>query len=73
MSMQTPARRRGRRWIEDWRPEDADFWETTGSSVARRNLVWSIFAEHVGSSVRLLTPPSHSSREVRVPQFDVSV
>ena len=53
MSTQTPTRR-SRRWIEEWRPEDAGFWETTGRSVARRNLVWSIFAEHVGFSVWLI-------------------
>ena len=53
MSTQTPTRRSGR-WIEDWRPEDAEFWETTGRSIARRNLVWSIFAEHVGFSVWLI-------------------
>ena len=51
--MSTPPTdtRRTRRWIEDWRPEDADFWEGGGRAVARRNLVWSIFAEHVGFSV----------------------
>ncbi|MCR1785085.1 MFS transporter [Nocardioides carbamazepini] len=48
-----PSRRRGR-WIEDWRPEDPDFWETTGAPIARRNLVWSIFAEHLGFSVWLI-------------------
>jgi len=53
MSMQTPTRR-SRRWIEDWRPEDPDFWESTGRRVARRNLVWSIFAEHLGFSVWLI-------------------
>ena len=52
--MSIPAPRRTRRWIEDWRPEDPDFWETTGRAVARRNLVWSIFAEHVGFSVWLI-------------------
>jgi MFS transporter, NNP family, nitrate/nitrite transporter len=41
--------RRG--WIDDWRPEDPDFWERTGRSVARRNLVWSILSEHIGFSV----------------------
>ena len=25
-------------WIEDWRPEDQRFWESTGKQVARRNL-----------------------------------
>src|SRR6266851_9542453 len=39
------------RWIEQWRPEDASFWDRGGSQVARRNLVFSIFAEHVGFSV----------------------
>ena len=46
--------RRTRRWIDDWRPEDPEFWETTGRGVARRNLLWSIFAEHLGFSVWLI-------------------
>lgn len=51
----TPApHRRTGRWIDDWRPEDPDFWESTGRTVARRNLVWSIFAEHLGFSVWLI-------------------
>jgi NNP family nitrate/nitrite transporter-like MFS transporter len=45
-----PAERTGR-WIEEWHPEDAGFWERAGSRVARRNLVFSIFAEHIGFSV----------------------
>jgi NNP family nitrate/nitrite transporter-like MFS transporter len=48
-----PSRRTGR-WIDDWRPEDPEFWETTGKSIARRNLIWSIFAEHLGFSVWLI-------------------
>src|SRR3954454_4697704 len=47
-----PSPRNG--WIEHWTPEDPDFWESTGRSVARRNLVFSIFAEHLGFSVWLL-------------------
>jgi NNP family nitrate/nitrite transporter-like MFS transporter len=43
--------RRTRRWIDDWRPEDSSFWEKTGRRTARRNLIWSIFAEHLGFSV----------------------
>jgi NNP family nitrate/nitrite transporter-like MFS transporter len=43
--------RRSGRWLDDWRPEDVTFWERTGSRVARRNLVASIFSEHVGFSV----------------------
>jgi len=39
------------RWISDWRPEDRVFWEEGGARVARRNLVFSIFSEHVGFSV----------------------
>jgi MFS transporter, NNP family, nitrate/nitrite transporter len=41
----------GGKWIEDWRPEDATFWETSGKKVARRNLIFSIVSEHVGFSV----------------------
>lgn len=48
-----PARRTGR-WIDRWDPEDPDFWEAEGRRVARRNLAWSIFAEHLGFSVWLL-------------------
>lgn len=43
-----------RHWIDDWRPEDATFWEETGARTARRNLIWSIFAEHLGFSVWLI-------------------
>jgi NNP family nitrate/nitrite transporter-like MFS transporter len=39
------------RWIEDWRPEDLAFWKRTGSHVARRNLIFSIFSEHIGFSI----------------------
>ncbi|MER6829601.1 MFS transporter [Streptosporangium sp. NPDC000563] len=35
-------------WISDWRPDDPDFWQGQGRKVARRNLVFSIFAEHLG-------------------------
>ncbi|MGZ6797939.1 MAG: MFS transporter, partial [Nocardioidaceae bacterium] len=46
--------RTGKRWIDDWEPEDPAFWAARGARVARRNLVWSILAEHVGFSVWLL-------------------
>ena len=46
-----PAVRKPGRWIADWRPEDAGFWERGGARVARRNLAFSIFSEHVGFSV----------------------
>ena len=45
---------RGKHWIDDWRPEDPGFWDTVGKPIARRNLIFSIFAEHIGFSVWLL-------------------
>lgn len=47
------ASRRGR-WIEQWEPEDEQFWETTGRRIARKNLIFSIFAENIGFSVWVL-------------------
>ena len=44
------ARRFGR-WIDDWRPEDPAFWSAGGSAVARRNLIISVFTEHIGFSI----------------------
>ena len=41
-------------WISDWNPEDEKFWETKGKSIARRNLIWSIVAEHLGFSIWLV-------------------
>ena len=38
-------------WIDDWRPEDPAFWASTGAPIARRNLIFSIFSEHIGFSV----------------------
>jgi len=37
--------------IDDWRPEDPGFWENGGRRIARRNLAFSIFSEHIGFSV----------------------
>ncbi len=51
--MLTPSLGRGR-WIDQWNPEDDHFWHTTGKSIARRNLIYSIFAEHLGFSIWLL-------------------
>jgi NNP family nitrate/nitrite transporter-like MFS transporter len=42
------------RWIDDWNPEDAGFWETRGKRIARRNLIWSIVAENLGFSIWLI-------------------
>ena len=41
-------------WISDWNPEDQKFWESKGRFIARRNLIWSIVAEHIGFSVWLI-------------------
>ncbi|WP_100448342.1 MFS transporter [Glycomyces xiaoerkulensis] len=38
-------------WITDWRPDDEEFWRSTGRKVARRNLVFSVITEHLGFSV----------------------
>jgi nitrate/nitrite transporter NarK len=46
--------RRTGRWIDEWNVEDPEFWESSGKKVAKRNLIWSIFAEHLGFSVWLL-------------------
>ncbi len=48
MSKENPA------WISDWNPEDETFWKSKGKFIARRNLIWSIFAEHLGFSIWLL-------------------
>ncbi|MBV8791919.1 MAG: MFS transporter [Pseudolabrys sp.] len=41
-------------WISHWEPEDEKFWNAEGKFVARRNLIWSIVAEHIGFSVWLI-------------------
>src|SRR6202167_480795 len=41
-------------WISEWNPEDATFWNSKGNVIARRNLIWSIVAEHIGFSVWLI-------------------
>ena len=48
--MQTSTTRSGYD-IDDWDAEDVDAWNDGGEKIARRNLIWSIFAEHVGFSV----------------------
>ena len=34
-----------------WDAEDVEAWEAGGDKIAKRNLIWSIFAEHVGFSI----------------------
>ena len=54
--VQTPVtvERAPGRWITHWDPEDEAFWERGGRTIARRNLVFSILAEHLGFSVWVL-------------------
>jgi NNP family nitrate/nitrite transporter-like MFS transporter len=62
--------RRTRRWIDEWRPEEPAFWSRTGSAIARRNLLWSIFAEHLGFSIWMIW--SVSSAFLATVGFDFS-
>jgi MFS transporter, NNP family, nitrate/nitrite transporter len=39
------------RWIDEWHPEDLDFWQRTGAKIANRNLWFSILSEHIGFSI----------------------
>jgi NNP family nitrate/nitrite transporter-like MFS transporter len=41
-------------WIDEWDPEDERFWESTGRAIAKKNLIFSIFAEHLGFSIWVL-------------------
>ena len=41
-------------WIDHWEPDNEAFWEGGGSKIARKNLVLSMFAEHIGFSVWVL-------------------
>src|SRR5436853_3187549 len=46
--------KRNSAWVSEWNPEDERFWESKGKFIARRNLIWSIFAEHLGFSIWLV-------------------
>ena len=39
------------RWIEEWDPENEEFWKARGERTARRNLGFSVLSEHIGFSV----------------------
>jgi NNP family nitrate/nitrite transporter-like MFS transporter len=41
-------------WIDSWEPDNEQFWEHRGKAVARKNLIFSIFAEHLGFSIWVL-------------------
>ncbi len=49
----TRAGLRGR-WIDEWDPENEPFWEQTGKRIARKNLIFSILAEHLGFCIWVL-------------------
>ncbi|MGO4461656.1 nitrate/nitrite transporter [Streptomyces sp. M-16] len=50
MTRTTAPRERGR-WIQRWDPEDETFWRESGERIARRNLLYSVFSEHIGFSI----------------------
>lgn len=39
------------RVITGWNPEDVAAWESGNKDIARRNLIWSTVAEHIGFSI----------------------
>jgi MFS transporter, NNP family, nitrate/nitrite transporter len=41
-------------WLSEWNPEDENFWNSKGKAIAKRNLIWSIVAEHLGFSIWLI-------------------
>src|SRR3984893_2707311 len=49
-----PMSKRDTTWISEWNPEDEKFWESKGKVIAKRNLIWSILAEHLGFSVWMI-------------------
>jgi NNP family nitrate/nitrite transporter-like MFS transporter len=42
------------RSIDRWEPDEPGFWEAEGKRIARKNLIFSIFAEHIGFSIWVL-------------------
>ncbi|WP_280305461.1 nitrate/nitrite transporter [Nocardia neocaledoniensis] len=39
------------RWLTHWEPDNLKFWESGGKQTARKNLIFSVFAENLGFSV----------------------
>lgn len=35
-------------WIDRWEPDDEAFWHAEGKHIARRNLILSMFTDHIG-------------------------
>jgi hypothetical protein len=50
-TLSRPATLAKGRWIDDWTPEDRNFWDSGGSTIARRKPIFSIFPEHIGFAV----------------------
>ncbi|MCV7423640.1 NarK/NasA family nitrate transporter [Mycobacterium yunnanensis] len=50
-SESTTEQPRRSRDIEHWDAEDVAAWDAGGKDIAKRNLIWSIVAEHVGFSI----------------------
>lgn len=46
-------RRRGR-WIDRWEPDNEQFWASGADRTARKNLIFSVFAENLGFSIWVL-------------------
>lgn len=51
---QQPQQRKRGRWIDEWDPENAEFWARTGRRTAWRNLAVGVVAEHLAFNVWLL-------------------
>lgn len=39
------------RWLDHWEPDNEEFWENGGKQTARKNLIFSVFAENLGFSI----------------------
>ncbi|MGH9123625.1 MAG: MFS transporter, partial [Acidimicrobiales bacterium] len=39
---------RGGHWIDQWEPDDPEFWARAGRKTARKNLAFSVLTDHIG-------------------------
>ncbi|MFT4035284.1 MAG: nitrate/nitrite transporter [Patulibacter sp.] len=42
------------RWLDRYHPDNEDYWEREGHAIAKKNLIFSVFAENIGFSVWVL-------------------
>ena len=42
------------KWIDRWEPDNEEFWDREGKAVAKKNLIFSVFAENLGFSIWVL-------------------